>query len=160
MNQVWETHDYFPGDTYTKRIPNTATRDYHCHDFAWRKGNRRKKKVDATLDKLPIAPGNHIDVNKIMANPEQWGFTYIGKNYRVMKPADVVVYLQSDGSTAHHSGLVLRLNPKGVRSGDDVYMMSKDGPNSLFRHRFGTSAKTNYFQHNFAAGGVRVYRRK
>ncbi|MCP4153378.1 MAG: hypothetical protein GY757_36965 [bacterium] len=159
MNQIWETHDYFPGQQNMTRIPTSATQDYYCHDFAWRKGNRRKKKVDPALDKLPTTHGNHVDPDKIMANPGQWGFTYLGTSYRKLRAADVVVYLH-ENETAAHSALVIRLNPKGVRSGEDVYMMSKDGPNAIFRHRLGKQGKPNFFRDYFAPGGFRFYRRK
>ncbi len=159
MNQIWQTHDYFPGDQYTKRVPKSASQEYYCHDFAWRVGKRRKTKVNTAKDKVPVTAGNHVDVDAIVANPRQYGFQYVGNSYRKLRSADVVVYVDDTGK-AMHSALVIRRNPKGVRSGNDIYMMSKDGPNSIFRHRLGKDGEPNFFRDNFAAGGFKFFRRK
>jgi hypothetical protein len=153
-DRVLKYHEFWPGQKDMERIPDSATRDYFCHDFAWRTGDDRKKPVDPSH---PLAEGKHINPTKVIADPDQYGFDDF-KTIGRLRAGDIVVYFNSTEGKPDHSAVVLKVNPQGVESGHDIYLMSKNVDNSLFKHRLGGEETPDYFYDNFAGKGVIFYR--
>lgn len=148
-------HEFWPGQKDMERVPGSASKDYFCHDFAWRIGADRKKPVDPNH---PLAEGKkHIEPSKVVADPDKYGFekfTSVGK----LRAGDIVVYFNDSWDNPSHSAVVVKVNPQGARSGHDIHLMSKDVDNSLFKHRLGSAGSPDYFYDNFAGKGVLFYR--
>ena len=162
QDMIRHRHEFYPGQRNMERLPDSQSDDYFCHDFAWRTGPTRRQKVDPSTEPLPIT-NRHIDPNSIMEDEEAYGFEEIdpwaGDAFRELKPGDVVVYLNEDG-TAAHSAVVARINPDGIENEDDVILLSKDVRNAIFRHTLGQPGEPNFFRDEFAAGGMAFYTRK
>ncbi|MGE0493597.1 MAG: hypothetical protein AB7S38_30590 [Vulcanimicrobiota bacterium] len=138
QDRLDRAHD-FSGDPTLTRITGTATNDYYCHDFAWRQG-----------DKSPPA-GGHINPDPILADPARYGYEVVSASSA--QAGDIVVYHQSDGGKADHSGLVVR-----VQDGN-TYMISKDVGNSLFRHQLDSPpGSPNFFRGAYGSEGVTILR--
>jgi|GEM_PF-2511341 len=168
----WARRDfeYHPGETEKtiRRIPNTATKDYVCHDFAWRTGKDRTKRAKDTNYPLQRGGrGNRIEnksIEELMESPEDYGYTEVG--LYDLKPGDIVVYGNSPGE-ALHSALVKSASQPSYWEMEhdfdptpDVTLVSKESQNSLFEHKLGSHGDpNNFFRATFGLEGVRFFRK-
>lgn len=169
MNKFEETHEYFnsPAGKHMERLPNTASQDFYCHDWAWylwrlhgtRKVEPKAPGSKVTSNGLPI-DGRHIDQNRIMNDPEAYGFKEIKFHdgvYRELRAGDVIIYSNTIDGKANHSAVVN--SNRGTGNPDDVICLSKAEGNSIFKHSLGRFGDlNNYFQKTFALKKIRIFR--
>lgn len=147
--QDWVTasHEFYNPEEGMERLEDTATKDFYCHDYAWREGAERTKPAET-----------HFDPNPVLRDPEAHGFEEVTDLSQV-NAGYIVVYLNDAPDNASHSAVVNRVNPNGVRDGNDITLLSKDVNNSIFRHRLGTEGSKNFFRDNYGGRGIRIFRR-
>lgn len=169
INKFEKTHEYFmsPKGKHMERLPNTASPDFICHDWAWylwRKHGTKKVEPKTpgskeTSNGLPIKKG-HIDTDRIMNDPEAYGFKEIEFHedvYRELRAGDVIVYSKTPDGKADHSAVVN--SNRGTGNPDDVICLSKAEGNSIFKHSLGRFGDlNNYFQKTFALKKIRIFR--
>jgi hypothetical protein len=164
-----KTHEYFnsPKGNHMERLPNTASPDFICHDWAWylwrlpgtRKVEQKAPGSKETPNGLPII-NSHIDTDRIMNDPEAYGFEEIGFHedvYRELRPGDVIVYSKTADGKADHSAVVNSNRFTG--DPDDVICLSKAERNSIFKHPLGRFGDPNNFlQKSWATQKMRIFR--
>jgi len=170
INKFEKTHEYFmsPEGKHMERLPNTANPDFICHDWAWYLWRMRgTKKVEPkapgskeTSNGLPINKNGHIDTDRIVNDPEAYGFKEIEFHkdaYRELHAGDVIVYSKTLDGKADHSAVVN--SNRGTGNPDDVICLSKAEGNSIFKHALGRFGDpNNYFQKTFAWKKIRIFR--
>lgn len=145
QDRVCKLHEFYAFDPNTEtntegmtRIPCTASKDFYCHDYAWRDDQGKKG-----------YRGCNFDPNQILMTPRNYGYREISTTNLV--PGCIVTYHKTNADVADHSALVIGEDAEGP------ILMSKDVQNSIFRHRLGGSM--NYFRDYFGKLQLRFFRK-
>ncbi len=172
-DQYWKCRDiverghefYYPDEDMLRIVPS-ATNEYYCHEFAWRRPSDRQKPRVRAGEPNGVAnfTGTVTDdiVNQIIRDPEFFGWEEV-LSYKNLREGDVATYHKTSLKEAVHSAVIVNVVYSQYGTPDsenDVILISKDRDNSLFRHKLGRPGEKNYFRDFEGQAGVRFWRRK